>query len=291
MSQKSKASGIIRIKTRKKRERGKSAVPQKICMKIYILTLFATLIIAGCAGKREFIELPFSPVKTDVADLVSKLNMRDESIRTIIAKGQGEFHSSEGHGPFGVQLFYEKPLNIFVAIKGTFGMEIAKIFYNGDSLFVFVPQTNTLYYSAETPEFTILKNSVAIKQILLSILGFAALPCSDDSRFEIRQHSESGLLIATRNGLEILMVGGNNEVAPISHQFFTQDSLPVADVAFDSFYNIRGILFPSSVMVTDFRSGDWVKLRYDEVRINTKIPDNIWVYSFPAGVQKRKLYK
>lgn len=259
-------------------------------MKAYKIIL-VFIAFASCY-KKPHIEKKWYKVPLISEDIINEIERKNESINTIVASGNGTFNGNLFRGDFDFELYFEKPSKLAMTIKGPLGMELARLWFNRDSLSVYIPGEKSLYYYSDACSLVKIYDFPEINKIIFLSMGIVPIEKNKPYTYIFSDDDKMLKAILTNEqGLELLNLERKDTWNVISYQFFSPDTQPIADFSFDNFKSWDQKILPCSVLITDFKGGDWVKLSYRKIRVNKKIKQDIWAIKVPDDVKIRKLYR
>ncbi|MDD8019286.1 MAG: DUF4292 domain-containing protein, partial [Bacteroidota bacterium] len=121
---------------------------------IYLLVLFTTLYVAGCASHKEAIEIDRSATSTEVMSMVNSLS---NSLQTFSAEGSLSIDSPRLSQSAGFQLAVKKPDSLRIILEGPFGITVGQALITKEHFIAYNALQNSVYEGKTSSGFAMMK--------------------------------------------------------------------------------------------------------------------------------------
>ena len=244
------------------------------------------LLFAGLNGCRALPPAPPPTAVASAADLLARLQQRQQSFESFQARGRITFLSPQRNYSGTALLKVRRPAGLRVDILDILGRRLLSFATNGQQVQILSPHENKFFKGQASPGnlAAFIPPSVTLTQAVRLLTG--ALPYSSGmpSRFEFDSAAGQYLLEWQKNSrLEERLRVAAQGLYPVQEEYFGGAQQPRFTAELADFGEAAPD-FPGKITLKSEAPKLELRLAYTEVRLNPPLPEAVWTLTPPAGV-------
>lgn len=247
-----------------------------------VLFTVSAIYLAGCAGQ----EIKPSKALPAAGEIIRHIEERHGKIYSLkgMASIKGTYNSKDSN--FKEVLVVKRPSKIRAETVGLFGNPVFTFALDGPALSIYKPAENIFYkgnISSHEIKLPFPLDEVGGEELANILLGGISLIKYGNSDIEVSEAENSYILtLRSPDGFKKQVITTDTRNLRLKKsEIIDSERGMVLSATFDNYQDIGSLSFPKEIKIQFANKPDILKINYEDIELNTDVPDELFVLTPP----------